>query len=242
MLIEMSAVGLATAVVAGAISFVSPCVLPLVPGYLSFVSSGIDPASTRMIDRLRVAWPALFFVLGFTTVFVMLGLGAQALGGLLLRYSFEANLIGGLLVAAFGLIMTGLVRLPFLMQEFRTMGPTSVSGPTGAYLLGLAFAFGWTPCIGPVLGSILTVSALSAGSGAILLAAYGLGLGVPFLVVALTFGHFAGSLKRLRYVGHILNVVAGSIMIVMGVLMMTGRLQLIAFWLLERFPGLGTIG
>lgn len=242
MLIEVSAVGLATAVLAGAISFLSPCVLPLVPGYLSFVSSGIDPASTRMIDRMRVAWPALFFVLGFTTVFVMLGLGAQALGGILLRYSFEANLVGGLLVASFGLIMTGLVRLPFLMQEFRTMGPTSVSGPTGAYLLGLAFAFGWTPCIGPVLGSILTVSALSAGSGAILLAAYGLGLGVPFLVVALTFGHFAGSLKRLRYAGHILNVVAGGIMIVMGVLMITGRLQLIAFWLLERFPGLGTIG
>lgn len=96
------------------------------------------------------------------------------------------------------------------------MGPTSVSGPTGAYLLGLAFAFGWTPCIGPVLGSILTVSALSAGSGAILLAAYGLGLGVPFLVVALTFGHFGGSLKRLRYAGHNLNVGAGSIMIVMG--------------------------
>jgi cytochrome c-type biogenesis protein len=242
MLIEVSVVGLSTAVLAGAISFVSPCVLPLVPGYLSFVSSGVDPASTRMIDRSRVALSALFFVLGFTTVFVMLGLGAQALGGFLLRYSLEANFIGGLLVAVFGLAMTGLVRLPFLMQEFRTTGPTSVSGPAGAYLLGLSFAFGWTPCIGPVLGSILTVSALSAGSGAVLLAAYGVGLGVPFIVVALTFGHFAGSLKRLRYAGHILNVIAGSIMIVMGVLMMTGRLQLIAFWLLERFPSLGTIG
>lgn len=242
MSIDVSVIGLATAAAVGAISFISPCVLPLVPGYLSYVSSGVDPASRRMSDRTRVAWPAAFFILGFTTVFVLLGLGAQALGGIVLRYSVEANLIGGLLVAAFGLLMTGLVRLPFLMRDFRTMGPASISGPSGAYLLGLAFAFGWTPCIGPVLGSILTVSALSAGSGAILLAAYGLGLGVPFLVTAFAFGHFAGQLKRLRYAGHVLNIVAGGVMIVMGILMMTGRLQRIAYWLLECFPSLGTIG
>ncbi len=242
MAIEVSTIGLITAALAGAISFVSPCVLPLVPGYLSFVSNGVDPTSTRMGDRLRITWPALWFVAGFTTVFVLLGLGAQVLGGLFLRYSAEANLVGGALVVTFGLLMTGLVKVPFLMQEFRSLGPGSVSGPGSAYLLGLAFAFGWTPCIGPVLGSILTVSALSAGSGAILLAAYGLGLGVPFLLAAVLFGNMAAVLKRLRYAGHFLNVAAGGVMVAMGILMMTGRLQLIAFWLLERFPNLGAIG
>lgn len=117
----------------------------------------------------------------------------------------------------------------------------SIAGPEFG-LLGLAFAFGWTPCIGPVLGSILTVSALSAGSGAVLLAAYGLGLGVPFLLAAVLFANMAAALKRLRYAGHILNVAAGGAMIIMGLLMMTGQLQLIAYWRLERFPGLGSIG
>jgi cytochrome c-type biogenesis protein len=241
-LIDVSAIGLLTAVAAGAVSFISPCVLPLVPGYLSFVSSGVDPSSTRVADRVRVAWSATFFIAGFTTIFVILGLGAQVLGGMLLRYSFEANLLGGALLIGFGLMMTGLIRLPMLMQDFRSSGPQIVTGPTGAYTLGLAFAFGWTPCIGPVLGSILTVTAVSAGSGALLLAAYGLGLGIPFLVVALAFSSVAGFLKRIRYAGHVLNMVAGGVMIVMGVLMMTGRLTLIAFWLLERFPGLAAIG
>ena len=192
--------------------------------------------------RARILWSAMFFIAGFTTIFVFLGLGAQALGGILLRYSVEANLIGGALLIGFGLIMTGLVKFPFFIQVFRASGPQIVSGPAGAYTLGLAFAFGWTPCIGPILGSILTVTAVSAGSGVVLLAAYGLGLGIPFLMVGLAFGSIAGALKRARSVGYILNVVAGGVMIVMGILMMTGRLTLIAFWLLERFPGLGYIG
>lgn len=242
MSIEVSTIGLATAALAGAISFVSPCILPLVPGYLSFVSNGVDPASKQLGDRLRVTWPALWFVTGFTTVFVLLGLGAQALGGLLLRYSAEANLIGGLLVVVFGLMMTGLFKVPFLMREFRSLGPRLVTGPGTAYVLGLAFTFGWTPCIGPVLGSILTVSAMSPSSGAILLAAYGFGLGVPFILAALLFGNAAAVLKHLRYTGRILNYAAGAVMITMGALMMTGRLQVIAFWLLERFPSLGSIG
>jgi cytochrome c-type biogenesis protein len=242
MTIDVSAVGLATAVVAGAISFVSPCVLPLVPGYLSFVSSGVNPQSAQLGDRLRIVWSAMFFIAGFTTIFVILGLGAQFLGGLLLRYSFEANLVGGGLLVLFGLMMTGLIRLPFLMQDYRVEGPQVVSGPAGAYTLGLAFAFGWTPCIGPVLGSILTLTAVSSGSGAVLLAAYSLGLGIPFLVVALAFGKVAGFMKRARYAGHVLNVTAGAIMITMGLLMMTGRMTLIAFWLLERFPGLAYVG
>ena len=242
MAIDVSAVGLLTAIVAGAISFVSPCVLPLVPGYLSFVSSGVDPASRQLGDRIKVVWSALFFIAGFSTVFVLLGLGAQAFGGILLRYNVEANLLGGALLVCFGLVMTGLIKIPALLRELRLPGPQTISGPTGAYTLGLTFAFGWTPCIGPVLGSILTLAAVSAGSGAVLLAAYSVGLGIPFLIVALAFSSIAAGFKRMRYAGHILNILAGSIMIVMGILMMTGRLTLIAFWLLERFPGLGYIG
>lgn len=242
MAIDVSAVGLLTAIVAGAISFVSPCVLPLVPGYLSFVSSGVDPASRQLGDRIKVVWSALFFIAGFSTVFVLLGLGAQAFGGILLRYNVEANLLGGALLVCFGLVMTGLIKIPALLRELRLPGPQTISGPTGAYTLGLTFAFGWTPCIGPVLGSILTLAAMSAGSGAVLLAAYSVGLGIPFLIVAVAFSSIAAGFKRMRYAGHILNILAGSIMIVMGILMMTGRLTLIAFWLLERFPGLAYIG
>ena len=242
MAIDVSAVGLLTAIVAGAISFVSPCVLPLVPGYLSFVSSGVDPASRQLGDRIKVVWSALFFIAGFSTVFVLLGLGAQAFGGILLRYNVEANLLGGALLVCFGLVMTGLIKIPALLRELRLPGPQTISGPTGAYTLGLTFAFGWTPCIGPVLGSILTLAAVSAGSGAVLLAAYSVGLGIPFLIVAVAFSSIAAGFKRMRYAGHILNVLAGGIMIAMGILMITGRLTLIAFWLLERFPGLGYIG
>lgn len=240
--IGISLIGLSTAALAGAVSFASPCVLPLIPGYLSYVSGGIDPASSRWPDRARILWPASWFVLGFTTVFVLLGLGAQALGGLALRYSVEANFVGGALVILFGILMTGLVRAPALMGEWRWMGPQTVTGPRTAYVLGLAFAFGWTPCIGPVLGSILTVTAASAASGAVLLGAYSLGLGVPFLLAALFFGNAAAFLKRMRRVGHWLNLGAGLVMISMGILMMTGRLQLVAIWLLEQFPALGLIG
>ncbi|SOC44829.1 cytochrome c biogenesis CcdA family protein [Shinella sumterensis] len=242
MAIDVSAVGLVTAIAAGAISFVSPCVLPLVPGYLSFVSSGVDPASRHLSDRLKVVRSALFFIAGFSTVFVLLGLGAQAFGGILLRYNVEANLLGGALLVCFGFVMTGLVKLPGLLSDFRLPGPRTVSGPAGAYTLGLTFAFGWTPCIGPVLGSILTLAAMSAGSGAVLLAAYSAGLGIPFLTLAVAFSSLAAGFKRIRYAGHLLNVLAGGIMIIMGILMMTGRLTMIAFWLLERFPGLGYIG
>ena len=242
MSIEVSALGVMTAIAAGAVSFVSPCVLPLVPGYLSFISSGIDPNTARMVDRARIVWSAAFFIAGFTTVFVLLGLGAQVLGGFLLRYSAEANYVGGALLIGFGMMMTGLIKLPVLMAEWRASGPASITRPAGAYLLGLAFAFGWTPCIGPVLGSILTVTAVSAGSGATLLAAYALGLGIPFLIVAIAFGSVARVLKRIRYAGHLLNIGAGIVMIGMGMLMLTGQLTRIAFWLLEQFPGLGSVG
>ncbi len=182
------------------------------------------------------------FVAGFTTVFVLLGLGSQALGGLLLHYREEANLVGGALVIIFGLSMIGLVRLQWLLGTYRWRGPNIVQSPTGAYALGVAFAFGWTPCIGPVLASILVVSVSSAASGAILLGAHGLGLGIPFLLTAMFFGAGAASLGKLRQTGRVLNILAGAILVAMGVLMITGQIHLIAGYLLETFPVLGRLG
>lgn len=241
-LIEVSVLGLATAAAAGAISFASPCVLPLVPGYLSYVAGGVEARESDSTVRSDLLVPAACFVFGFTTLFVLLGLSAQALGGVLQRYSVEANLIGGALVILFGLAMTGLLRLPVLMADRRWRGPDKLRGPVGAYLLGVAFAFGWTPCIGPVLASILAVTAASSANGAVLLGVYGLGLGVPFLLVALFFGKAAAALKRMRGAGAVLNVGAGVVMIAIGGLMMTGRLTEIAIWLLTTFPALGQIG
>lgn len=244
LLIDVSPIGLATAATAGAISFLSPCVLPLVPGYLSYVAGGAGGmvGDTRP-RKVALLGPALCFVLGFTTVFVLLGLSAMALGGLLQQYRYEANLIGGALVVVFGLATMGLLRLPVaFITDRRWRGPTQIGGPFGAFLLGLAFGFGWTPCIGPVLASILTVAAASAGNGAMLLGAYALGLGIPFLLVALFFGSAAAPLRRMRRAGAVLNIGAGAVMVAVGLLMMTGHLQTIAIWMLTTFPILGSIG
>jgi cytochrome c-type biogenesis protein len=241
-MIDVSVFGIGAAMAAGVVSFASPCVLPLIPGYVSYISGGIGSDPEQRRSRWAALWPALWFVLGFTTLFIALGLSAQALGGLLQRYSIEANYIGGALVILFGLVLTGLVKVPALAGDYRWRGPAAISGPGSAYLLGIAFAFGWTPCIGPVLASILVITATSAASGALLLGAYGLGLGIPFLLTALFIGKISGLFSRLRWTGRVLNIVAGAIMVAMGMLMITGQLQLIAIYLLETFPVLGRIG
>jgi cytochrome c-type biogenesis protein len=241
-MIDVTVIGLGAAMAAGVVSFASPCVLPLIPGYVSYISGSAGREANPSTSRWAALWPASWFVLGFTTLFVALGLSAQALGGVLQRYSIEANYIGGALVILFGLVLTGLVRLPALAGEYRWRGPAAVTGPGSAFLLGVAFAFGWTPCIGPVLASILVVTATSAASGALLLGAYGLGLGIPFLLTAAFIGQVSGLLARLRWTGRALNLVAGAIMILMGLVMITGQMQLIAIYLLETFPALGRIG
>ncbi|MGL5361433.1 MAG: cytochrome c biogenesis CcdA family protein, partial [Bosea sp. (in: a-proteobacteria)] len=218
-MIDVSALGISAALAAGVISFASPCVLPLIPGYVSYISGGVGTDGERRLSRLAALWPALWFVLGFTTLFIALGLSVQVLGGVLQRYSVEANYISGALIIVFGLILTGLLKVPALSGDYRWRGPAAITGPGSAYLLGVAFAFGWTPCIGPVLASILVVTATSATSGAILLGAYGLGLGIPFLLTALFIGEISGVLSRLRWTGRLLNIFAGGIMIGMGILM-----------------------
>jgi len=246
--IEASALGLAAAFAAGIVSFVSPCVLPLVPAYVSYVAGQSHALETER-DRRARAWPALrmsaFFVLGFSTVFIALGASATALGQLLLQYRYEANLVGGAIVVLFGLLMLGLERLlPWFQRDVHFHPGVRGGRPLAAYVLGLAFGFGWTPCIGPILGTILTLSAVqsSVPTGIGLLAVYAAGLGVPFLLTAAFTREMLAALKRLRRAGQWLQYVAGGIMVLMGVAMMTGQLSALSFWLLRTFPVFGRIG
>ena len=244
---DISILGIATAFAAGTVSFLSPCVLPLVPGYVSYVAGHALPRSHREehpVQRFSALALSLCFVLGFSTVFVILGASATALGQLLVRYQYETNIAGGIIVMVFGLFMTGVIKLPWLEHDVRFHGAIRGSRPLAAYLVGLAFGFGWTPCIGPVLGAILTVSAASAtvSSGIALLSAYSLGLGVPFLATAVFTSAFLKRLKAMRRIGRPLQVVAGIIMIIMGLAMATGQLSVFAWWLLNTFPIFTRIG
>lgn len=244
---EISNIGILSALAAGAISFLSPCVLPLVPGYVSYVagnSAGLGGSHRPAGRRLSALLLSIWFVLGFSTIFIGLGASATVLSRLLLAYRYEANILGGAIIIVFGLFMTGLIRLPWLQREFRLHGSMPGGRPFGAYVLGLAFGFGWTPCIGPVLGAILTVSATSAtaSSGMALLSIYSVGLGIPFLLSALFTDSLAIRLKGMKRAGRLLHIAAGLIMIGMGVAMMTGTMSAFAFWLLEQFPILGKIG
>ena len=246
---EFSSIGIATAFAAGVVSFLSPCVLPLVPGYISYVAGRtISPDGTAADAEFKAASRtlglSLCFVLGFTTVFVLLGASATVLSRLLRMYLFEANLIGGVIVVLFGLFTTGLVPRPWLNREARFHANPGSGSAGAAYLLGLAFAFGWTPCIGPVLGAILTLSAANAtvASGTTLLAVYSLGLGLPFILAALFMRGFMARMMSMRRTGRVLKIVAGGVMVVMGIAMITGHLTSFAIWLLQTFPALGRIG
>ena len=244
---EISAIAVLTAFGAGIVSFLSPCVLPLVPGYISYVA-GDSLSNARHADdraqRLAVFGLSLCFVAGFATVFVALGASASALGQLLLRYQYEANIAGGVIVILFGLFMIGMVKLPWLQYDLRFHRDIKGGRALAAYLIGLAFAFGWSPCIGPVLGVILTMSAAAAtvSNGIALLAAYSLGLGVPFLVTALFTSALLKRLKSMRRTGRWLQIGAGVAMVFMGIAMITGWLSTFAFWLLNTFPVFATIG
>lgn len=240
MAIDASSVGLLAAFAAGAVSFLSPCVLPLVPGYVSYVA-GQSAAGER--DSLRTLGLSLCFVLGFTTIFVAFGAGASALGFALLAHREVLNLASGLLVILFGLFTAGLLRPAWLQRELRWHGDPPGQGPVSAYLLGMAFAFGWTPCIGPVLGAILAITASwASGTGVVLLTVYSLGLGVPFVAAALFLSGFVVRLRTLRWFGRALQILGGGVMVAMGVLMVSNRMTEVAALIMEAFPGLGRIG
>jgi cytochrome c-type biogenesis protein len=183
-------------------------------------------------------------VLGFSTIFMALGASATALGQALLRWRYELNLAGGAIVILFGLFMLGAARIAAMQRDLRFHLDLPGGRPVASYVLGLAFGFGWTPCIGPILGAILTASAASAtvGEGIALLAVYSAGLGIPFLIVAGFTDRLAGKLRGAGRVGRRLYQAAGAVMILMGLAMMTGRLSALSYWLLDAFPVLGRIG
>jgi cytochrome c-type biogenesis protein len=244
-MLDLSLIGVATAFAAGVISFLSPCVLPLVPGYVSFVAgNSLEELRDGTAPRLPALLLAATFVLGFSVVFVAFGASATALGTLLLSYKVELGVIAGVVVILFGLHLLGLTPLRLMDQEARFHIETSGGRAAGAFLLGIAFAFGWTPCIGPVLGAILTLGASTADvvKGATLLAVYSLGLGLPFLLAALFTGALLTRLRVLGRAGRNLQRAAGGLLVAMGLLMITGQLELIAYWLLETFPVFATMG
>ena len=246
MTFSLSAISLATSLLAGVVSFLSPCVLPLVPGYIAYMSgrSAAANATSDPATPTAVLLLSALFVLGFTTIFVILGASATALGQLLLSVRHEANLVAGVIVILFGLFMVGLVRWSWLQRDLRFHLNLPKPHPVTAYLLGIAFAFGWTPCIGPVLGTILTASASTATvtQGVALLATYSLGLGIPFLIVAMSTQQVLARIRRLGRLGRYLQLGAGAVMVAMGIAMVTGQLTVFSYWLLGTFPVLAQIG
>lgn len=223
----------ALAVLAGALSFGSPCTLPLVPGYLGYLS-GVGAG------RGRTLVAAALFVLGFSLVFTALGAGASTLGALLLEHRLVFNRLAGIAIVVLGLFVLGLVRLPVLMREGRPLMERVRPGPSGALLLGVAFAFGWTPCVGPVLGSILVLSTAqgTVTAGALLLFLYSLGLGLPFLAAALLMERFRPVSGWLRRHGAVLNTGGGALLVAMGVLVFVGQFTQVLSPALELYARL----
>ncbi|RKF15054.1 cytochrome c biogenesis protein CcdA [Roseovarius spongiae] len=233
------------ALAAGLISFLSPCVLPIVPPYLAYMS-GVTVAdlSEGGQARNRAVLPALFFVLGLSTIFLLLGFAASAVGALFLQYQGVFNAVAGVLVMIFGAHFVGVYRIGFLDREARIDAGDRGGSAFGAYVLGLAFAFGWTPCIGPQLGAILSLAAseASVGRGTVLLAVYAIGLGVPFLLVAAFLPRLTGFMGWMKRHMEQIERIMGLLLWTIGLLMLTGGFSAFAFWLLEVFPGLALLG
>lgn len=244
---DFTSVSIAAAFLAGLVSFLSPCVLPLVPGYISYITGGLSSSEKQGIayyDRLKMLVLSLSFVLGFSTIFILLGASASTIGQAVMSYRYELNIIGGMIVILFGLFILGIANFNFMQREMRFHLSLPGGKPVASYTLGLAFGFGWTPCIGPILGAILTVSAATATvkQGVMLLSVYSMGLGIPFLLVAILSDEFSKKIKSASNLGRRLHQASGLIMIIMGVAMITGHLSAFSYWLLDTFPVLGKIG
>ncbi|MFV0279697.1 MAG: cytochrome c biogenesis CcdA family protein [Rhodoblastus sp.] len=241
-----SDVTISAAAAAGVLSFLSPCVLPLVPPYLTYIAgTTVEEIAEEGATRARrdVMLAAVLFVAGFTTVFVALGATASVFGQLVRANLNMLSMLAGLAIVGMGLHFLGVFRLGFLYREKRLELEKPV-GLWGAYLMGLAFAFGWTPCIGPILAAILAVAGSqdTAARGAGLLAVYSLGLGVPFLAAALAIEPFMNFIKKFRaHFGKVEKVV-GAALVLTGVAFLTGGMQTMSIWLLETFPGLAKLG
>ena len=248
----MENVTLFGAFVAGVFSFVSPCVLPLIPGYLSFISgvsleemrgmntgggtaavAGASPAAQR-----QVLITSIFFIIGFSLVFVALGASATYLGQYLMQRLSLLGKVAGVLIIIFGLHTMGVFKIPFLLNEARVQANAKPASLFGAMVVGIAFAFGWTPCIGPILAAILAVAAAqdTVGEGIRLLAVYSMGLAIPFLLTALAINQFFKAFAKIRRYYHTIELVSGAMMVIIGVLIFTNRFTLIANYLSQYLP------
>ena len=235
---------LTVAFFAGLISFLSPCVLPIVPAYLAYMSGVALADIENKKGQKKIVFTALFFVLGLSTVFIFLGFSASAVGAVFFEYQTLLNTIAGLVIMLFGLHFLNIYRLQLLDREARFEVGNYQGTAFGSYVLGLAFAFGWTPCIGPQLGAILSL-AVSNGSitkGTVLLAFYAIGLGIPFLIFAIFINRLDTTLNFLKRYFKIIESIMGLLLWTVGLLMLTGGFSSISFWLLETFPSLGALG
>lgn len=237
-----------SALIAGLISFVSPCVLPIVPPYLAYIAGvsfselTADEPSTN--TSKKVIGSAVLFVLGFTTVFVLLGASASIIGKSVAQYFDVLAIVAGIVIIIMGLHFLGLLRIGLLFKDARIQTNKKPTSIWSAYLIGLAFAFGWTPCVGPVLAAILFV----AGSedtvlqGALLLATYSMGIGIPFILAAVFARQFLGWANRFRKHLGTVEKVMGGMLVLTGILFLTGAMPVIAYWFLETFPKFATYG
>lgn len=234
-------VAAAIAALAGVLSFLSPCVLPIVPPYLAYMT-GVNVTGLQARQR-SAALPALMFVLGLSTVFVMMGMAASALGQAFLQNQVWFARIAGVVVVILGLHFMQIIRIPILDREAR-MDVAGNGGAFGAYLLGLAFAFGWTPCIGPQLGMILTLAAQTseAQRGMALLGVYAAGLGLPFLLSAIFINRSMRLMNRIKPHMQLIERVMGVLLVIVGIALLTGGMSAFSYWLLETFPGLAVLG
>jgi cytochrome c-type biogenesis protein len=237
------------ALIAGLLSFLSPCVLPLVPPYLCFLGgttfdqlAGEDETPSHVYTT--VVMSSVAFVLGFTTVFVTLGATASFAGQLIAENLPLLSKIAGVVIIVAGLHFLGVIHIPILHREARYHADARPAGLVGAYVIGLAFAFGWTPCIGPVLAAILAMAAGqdSVSQGVSLLLVYSLGLGIPFIAAAVAIRPFLRMLQRYRKHLATMEKVLGAFLVLTGILFLTDSMTLIAGWILEAFPVLATIG
>ncbi len=230
------------ALLAGVLSFLSPCVLPIVPPYLAYMG-GISMGEMRgdAVARRKVIVPALFFVMGLSTVFLLLGFTASAFGAFFLQNQEIFAQISGVVVIVFGLHFLGVFRIPLLDREARLDAGDRGGSAFGAYVLGLAFAFGWTPCIGPQLGAILSLAAqeTSIAKGTVLLGVYAVGLGLPFLLAAIFVERSIGLMARLKPHMRMIERVMGALLLIVGLALVTGAFTNFTWWLLEVFTTLG---
>lgn len=233
------------ALLGGLISFVSPCVLPIVPPYLAYMGGvSIDDMNTTLHVRSRVVLAAIFFVLGLSTVFILLGFTASYFGQLFLTNQDWFVVGAGLVVMVFGAHFIGFLRIGILDREARIKGGDRGGSAFGAYILGLAFAFGWTPCLGPIIGTILSLAADTAntGKGMVLLATYAAGLGIPFVLVAVFFPSMQGLMRWMRRHMKVIEKSMGILLLIVGLMMVTGQFTRLSWWILEYFPSLALIG